>query len=74
MRLGFSSLTLEATKISCGCLFSVLKAVLNEPNNVGWPDRGTSLKLIRAGNETNEECFTVLKEKMSSTLFILTAW
>lgn len=63
MRWDFYSVTLAATKKSCGCLFGVIKAVLNEPNTVGWPDRGSLLKLIRAGNETNEERFATAREK-----------
>lgn len=53
MKWRFYSTTLATTKKSCGCLVSIIKAVQSEPNNVGWPDKGSPSKLIRARNETH---------------------
>lgn len=51
MKWRFYSMTLAITKKSCGCLFSIIKAVQSEPNNVGWPDKSSPSKLIRAKTE-----------------------
>lgn len=50
------SATFEITKKSCGCLFSIIKAAQNEPNNVGRPHKGSPSDPIRARNEIHREC------------------